>query len=174
MTPFPILRSATLCALLASAVTFTVSSAARAQDAPRQLPFDTAARGRRDGLTAADTTSVAGYRVMGVLTGFIAGVVGPPVWAHNESRTAGALTLIPFTWAVVVAGRKSRAAPPPTLAARIETQPEAYQDPFRAAHAQRLAQRRRRAMITAGIVGTIVGFAALVGLAAAALSTAGT
>jgi hypothetical protein len=75
---------------------------------------------------------------------------------------------------VIAAGRTSRAEPPPSLAASIDSQPPTYQDAFRAGYAQRLAQRRRRGAITGGVVGTLVGFAALVGLAIAALSTAGT
>jgi hypothetical protein len=163
-----VLRLATVAALTVTGLP------AAAQDARPQVPFDTAARGRRDGLTAADTTPVRGYVVVGVLTGFVAGFVALPVGAHNDSRAAGALAFVPFVWTVAVAGRKGRAAPPPDLAARIGNQPAVYQDAFRAAYAQRLAQRRRRATIIGGVTSALVGAVAIVGLAFAALASAGT
>jgi hypothetical protein len=164
------LRRAALRVTLGAAV---ITPIANAQDAPAGATTDAARRGHRAGRTAADTTPVRGYVVVGALTGFVGGALGFPFWASNAAAV-GSLALVPFAWTVAVAGKRSRAAPTLDLAARIQSEPEAYQEAFRASYAQRLAQRRRRAAIIGGVGGVLVGAAAFVGLVVAAISTAGT
>jgi hypothetical protein len=81
----------------------------------------------------------------------------------NVLSVAGAGFFIPVVWTVTGA-RRSWPAPPPQVVRRIQDRPPAYQEAFRVAYAERLAQRRHRAALVGGVAGGVTGVAAIVGL----------
>jgi hypothetical protein len=152
---------------LATAAALAVLSVpASAQQRASALARDSAAKaGWRDGRAAARSGDVAGYALAGAATGFAAGSAGLPLLIFGDAprRVAGAAIFIPVVW-TAAAARRSYPAPPPGIAQAIQHQPAEYQEAFRAAYAERLAQRRRRTAAVAGVTGGVVGAATLVAL----------
>ena len=156
---------------LASAAALVLATTADAQRASAPVVDPIVALGHRDGRTAAATHAVGGYGALGALTGFIAGAVGLPlvIFGHDEGRILGVGATVPVAWTVAAAGA-SRTPPPPHVAQRIADRPAAYQEAFRAAYAQRLAQRRRRAAALGGTAAAAAGAATLLAIFLVALS----
>jgi hypothetical protein len=166
MTRIPRLASTTAFALAASA--------ADAQETRPALAADSVAdAGRREGRAAAAAQSVGGYVALGVLTGLAAGAVGIPLIAVGDAqyRVLGVAATLPLAWTLLSA--RSGGAPQPDITASIQDRPPAYQVAFRAAYAERLGQRRRRAAIIGGVTGGVVGLGALTALVIAVLSNIG-
>ena len=130
--------------------------------------------GYRDGRAAAEARGVGGYGLLGALTGLAAGGIGTPLllFGHGELRLIGAAAIVPIFLTHAQAGR-SRPEPPPDVEREIQLRPSSYRQTFRHAYADRLSQRRRRAVRIGGLTGGVVGAVTVVGLIAYAIANIG-